>query len=87
MMPLLMYKLPVMHACRDREVHRECEELSEETLPDIRVPFSFKKVHNDVFDEVEMLEVRPEHDKVEGRLGLQLPGVGVDGVEVLERVG
>ena len=38
-------------------------------------------------DEVEVFQLRSKDDEVESRLGLQLPGVRVDRVEELERVG
>ena len=40
-----------------------------------------------LLDEVEVFQLRSKDDEIERRLGLQLPGVRVDGVEELERVG
>ena len=70
----------------EEEVDREGKELPEEALLDVGVPLGLEQVHDDVLDEVEVLEVGPEHDQVEGRLGLELPGLRVDGVQILQRV-
>ena len=40
-----------------------------------------------LLDEVEVFQLRSKDDEIERRLGLQLPGVRVDRVEELERVG
>ena len=40
-----------------------------------------------LLDEVQVLQLGPKHNEVECRFCLQLPGIGVDGVEELEWVG
>ena len=41
-----------------------------------------EKVDDNVLDEVEVLELGPEHDEVEGGDGVDVPRVRVDGVQV-----
>ena len=56
----------------EQEEHDEDEELRVEGSAHEAVPLDLEQVHDDVLDEVEVLQLRPEHYQVQSRDCLQL---------------